>query len=69
MTAEEAFKELIENREYILTLPIDERNKISAYASQWRSGTMKLKNIDSLLEKHGYIKTQEPIWEHKKINK
>lgn len=69
MTAMEAFQELIHNEDYIQTLPIDQRNTIRSYKAQYETGKLKVKNIDTLLENHGFVKTHEPEWEHKSINK
>jgi hypothetical protein len=62
MTPTEAFEDLINNKEYLNTLDNSHRNTIRSYISMKKHGKLKMKNIDTLLERHGYKKVSEPQW-------
>lgn len=65
MTSKQAFDDLLSRKDYLLSLELDERNKIKSYQSLYKKGKMKLNNIDTLLERHGYILIQEKQWKYK----
>jgi hypothetical protein len=62
MTPVEAFEDLVKNTEYLQTLDNASRNTIRSYITMRKNGKLKLKNIDTLLERHGYKLISQPQW-------
>jgi hypothetical protein len=67
MTAIEAFQNLLDDTEYLEQLEISERRKIASYKSMLKKKRLNPNNmnIDTLLERHGFVKVTEPQWEKK----
>ena len=65
MTAAQAFQELLNDKQYLETLDTEDRRRIFKY--RYAFNKKKLKNLDTILELNGYVKTVK--WEKKKIEK
>lgn len=62
LTTKQAFEQIIYDREYRLTLSIQEQRSIGSYKSLYEKGRLSLGKIGAFLEKHGYKVAQEALW-------
>lgn len=62
LTKREALLHLLNDKEYLSSLPPAERKKIYSYRSILKHKRKPLLNIDALLERHGYVCVQTSYW-------
>lgn len=62
LTKREALLHLLNDKQYLATLPPAERKKIYSYRSILKHKRKPLRNIDALLDRHGYICVQTSYW-------
>ena len=62
MTTEQAFILLINDEEYIKSLPVKERRSIFSYRNMYKKGLIKMKKMNVILERHGFKLVSNPDW-------